>query len=112
VATVAVAVVTALYLRWSERVDLLGELPAFGWICAASLVNSLVLIPQAHLFTSRRDNLILAVNFAAMLTAVGTSLWLIPRFGVLGAAWSGGMTSAVLLLATTAAALRWREGRA
>lgn len=92
------AIVTALYLQWAGRSELLQGHAVFGWICAAVFLQCAALVPQAHLFAVRADKRILVANVAAMAATLLVSGLLIQRWGILGGGMAQAASAAVFLV--------------
>jgi O-antigen/teichoic acid export membrane protein len=95
---VGTAVLTALYLKWAGRGELVEGRAIFGWVCAAMFLQCAALVPQAHLFALRADKRILVANIVAMGVAVLASALLIHRWGGVGAGMAHTVSAAVFLV--------------
>jgi len=76
------------------------------------LLRILADVPSYALYAARADGKLLYCNLGSAIVSVLLNLMLVPVLGIFGAAVSGGIASAVSLLALTYFALRgMREGR-
>jgi O-antigen/teichoic acid export membrane protein len=75
-------------------------------VIGGQLLNGLYLVPVNFLFLRDRTRLIPVVTTVSGVVNVGLNLWLIPRHGILGAAWATVGAYAVMLLLVWATSLR------
>jgi O-antigen/teichoic acid export membrane protein len=76
------------------------------WVVAGTICSGLYLIPTNLLFWSRRTGVIPLLTLTAGAANVGLNLWLVPRYGIIAAAWSTLIAYALLLLLTWRSAER------
>ncbi len=67
------------------------------WITAAYVLYGLYIIPISFLFWRERTGRIPIVTLVAGVVNVGLNLWLVPRYGMIAAAWSTLVAYAVML---------------
>ncbi|MEP7225725.1 MAG: oligosaccharide flippase family protein [Gemmatimonadales bacterium] len=58
------------------------------WVVGGYLFNGLYIIPVGFLFWTERTKVIPVVTLTAGLLNVGLNLWLVPIYGIMGAAWT------------------------
>ncbi|HEY3324479.1 MAG TPA: oligosaccharide flippase family protein [Planctomycetota bacterium] len=115
--TLALAVVSAgalaaaasfiIPILWGDRYA--QSIPALRWLCLAYGI-SIVLDPlMLVLFPLKRLGLLLTLNALSLALSIGLGIFLIPRLGPLGAAWSVlcvKVTTAIVFSAALALALK------
>ncbi len=76
------------------------------WVVGGYVFGGLYLIPTNLLFWQRRTGVVPLVTLAAGAANIGLNLWLVPRYGMIAAAWSTLAAYALLLFLTWWAAER------
>lgn len=76
------------------------------WIVAGLLMSGLYLIPVNFLFLRSRTGIIPIVTILSGLANLGLNLWLVPRFGVIAAAWGTFVAYSLMLVLVWMAARR------
>jgi O-antigen/teichoic acid export membrane protein len=76
------------------------------WVVGGTICGGLYLIPTNLLFWRQRTGVIPLLTLASGAANVGLNLWLVPRHGVIAAAWSTLIAYAMLLLLTWRSAER------
>lgn len=111
-AAVMCAAAVALALLGRDAVELLmspsfrGAGPVIPWIVGGYVFAGLYFVPSNFLFVAERTSLIPLVTIAAGILNVLLNLWLMPRYGMMAAAWTTFGTYAVTLLLTWGVAQR------
>ena len=96
-------------LLWSGRYA--GSVAPLRWLCPA-YAFSIVLAPlNLVFFPLRKERTLLVLQLVSVALAIALGMWLIPRFGVAGAAWSTlGVRTLMTLLSGAALYLALRPG--
>lgn len=76
------------------------------WVVGGYVCSGLYLVPTNLLFWRKQTRVIPLATLAAGTANIGLNLWLVPRYGVLAAAWSTLAAYAILLAVTW-----WRAER-
>ncbi len=105
----AAAALGALFISpWLFGVALEGKyaggLAVLPWTLASCTWGSLAVVAANYLWCAEKPRLASLAMLVALLINVGLNLWLLPRYGLLGAALATAIANACLLLATYAAA--------
>ncbi len=109
---VAAAILIAPLLAVLQLVQYAQSVAVFFLMLPGILVRVLADVPSYALYAARADGKLLYCNLGSAIISVLLNCTLIPVLGIYGAALSGGIASAVLLLALTYFALRgMREAR-
>src|SRR6185437_12516006 len=81
-----------------------GGLAVLPWTLTACAWGALAVVAANYLWCAERPKLASLAMLAGLVVNVGLNLWLLPRYGLLGAATATALGNAVLLLVTYAAA--------
>ena len=83
-----------------------GAAPIVPWIVCGYVFAGMYFVPANFLFVAERTALIPMVTIAAGILNVGLNLWLMPRHGVIAAAWTTLISYAATLVFAWVAAQR------
>ncbi len=76
------------------------------WVAGAYVFTGLYMIPMGLLFWKERTKFIPVVTIVSGVCNVALNLWLIPRYGILGAAWSTFLSYGLMLILVWGISLR------
>ncbi|MFZ9858820.1 MAG: lipopolysaccharide biosynthesis protein [Roseiflexaceae bacterium] len=101
VALIASAVVMACapeLLAWIGGADARAATPLIAWLLIAPLLSGVVAVVSMPAIQAHRTSLLAWATLAGALANIGLNIWLIPLYGIYGAAWATAMAALVIPL--------------